>query len=57
MPGMCLRRKHKARDMGDLSQCLCGDVVSQSQIGSIEVVQCKKVGCETGWVRSLALSG
>jgi len=37
-------RKRKARDMGNLSQCLCGDTVSLTQIeaSAIEVVQCKK---------------
>jgi len=45
-------RKRKARNMGNLSQCLCEDTVSLTQIeaSAIEVVQCKKAGCETEWV-------
>jgi len=44
--------KRKACDMGNLSQCLCEDTVSLTQIeaSAIEVVQCKKAGCETEWV-------
>lgn len=44
-------RKFKAHDMVDLSQCLCGDTVSSAQIDAcVDVAQCKKAGCETGWV-------
>jgi len=38
-------RKRKSCDMGNLSQCLCEDTVSLTQIeaSAIKVVQCKKV--------------
>ena len=49
---MCSCRKCKACDVGDLSQCLCGETVSVAQIDAgTEVAQCKKAGCEMGWVR------
>ena len=41
------RRKRKARDMADISQCLCGDIVSPVQIGAgIEVAQAKRQGAK-----------
>jgi hypothetical protein len=46
-------RKHKACDVGDLSQCLCGETVSVAQIDiSTDVAQYKKAGCETGQVKT-----
>ncbi|KAJ6583593.1 hypothetical protein DFH09DRAFT_1436126 [Mycena vulgaris] len=39
------KRKRKARDIGNLSQCLCGDSVSRS---SDDAIQCNRNGCETG---------
>lgn len=48
------RRKRKARSMGNLSQCLCGLTLSQVEVAdSVDVIQCKRTGCETGWVSSL----
>lgn len=47
------RRKRKARDVGNLSQCLCGLTLSQAEVAdSIDAIQCKRTGCETGWVSS-----
>jgi len=41
------RRKRKARDMSDISQCLCGDIVSPVQIGAgIGVAQAKEQGAK-----------
>lgn len=42
------KRQRKARDIGDLTQCLCGDSVSKS---SADAIKCNRNGCETGWVR------
>jgi len=40
-------RKRRCRDMSSLSQCLCREIVKQSNVGSI---RCQKDGCETTWV-------
>jgi hypothetical protein len=49
------RRKRKARDIGDLSQCLCGETVSPAQIHTgTEIAQCKTAGCETKWVSTFS---
>ncbi|KAJ7238011.1 hypothetical protein C8J57DRAFT_1478783 [Mycena rebaudengoi] len=40
------KRKRKARDIGDLSQCLCGNSISSSDSNA---VKCNRNGCETGW--------
>lgn len=47
------RRKRKARtfELGDLSQCLCGNPVSEEDTANPRMaVKCKKTGCETVWV-------
>jgi hypothetical protein len=47
----CPWRKRKARDVGDLSQCLCGIAVSNA--GHTDAIQCRRPGCETKWVNKL----
>ncbi|KAJ7249334.1 hypothetical protein C8J57DRAFT_1475255, partial [Mycena rebaudengoi] len=42
----CPDCKRKARDIGDLSQCLCGNSISSSDSNA---VKCNRNGCETGW--------
>ena len=43
------KRKHVPRQMPDaLSGCLCGIVVDSQSDG---VLECKKLGCGTQWVR------
>jgi hypothetical protein len=41
------RRKWKIVDIGGLDDCLCGSRAVSTGEG---VIQCKRVGCETGWV-------
>ena len=41
------RRKRKIVDIGGLDDCLCGYRAVSTAEG---VIQCKRVGCETGWV-------
>ena len=41
------RQKHKVVDIGGLDDCLCG---SQAELTANNVIQCKRVGCETVWV-------
>lgn len=45
-------RKRKARDLPSILQvCMCGNTVQGGEKSSHEgVIQCKTVGCETGWV-------
>ena len=45
-------RKRKARDLPSILQvCTCGETVEGSERSRDEgVIQCKVVGCETGWV-------
>ncbi|GLB44010.1 putative zinc finger [Lyophyllum shimeji] len=38
------RRKRKARDIGNLRQCLCGVTVEKSS----DTIECRRAGCETG---------
>lgn len=45
------QRKRKVLDVGNLSQCLCGNTVFREQTTNGEAVQCKRSGCETEWVR------
>lgn len=51
-PAMCIGRKRKARDLPSILQvCTCGNTVQGGEKSSHEgVIQCKTVGCETGWV-------
>jgi hypothetical protein len=52
-PAMCIGRKQKARDLPSILQvCMCGNTVNREEKASHEcVIECKAVGCETGWVR------
>ena len=43
------QRKGKVRDVGDLSQCLCGLAFTAAQMGN-KAIQCRKPGCKTEWV-------
>jgi hypothetical protein len=55
--GSCTQRKQKnMNDIGDLSQCLCGLVISATQMGT-KAIQCQKPGCETEWVSKLTCLG
>jgi hypothetical protein len=46
-------QKRKTLDWGNLSECLCGLLVSavQKQAG-VDIIQCKKAGCEMEWVHT-----
>lgn len=47
-------RIRRTRDFAMLSVCTCGEAVSPDEISTGEkVIQCKKTGCETRWVRPL----
>ena len=44
-------RKRKAKDLQAISDCLCGEAVTEDEISQATcVIQCKKPGCETLWV-------
>ncbi|KAF8056026.1 hypothetical protein FPV67DRAFT_686987 [Lyophyllum atratum] len=47
--GLPPRRKRKVRDVGDLSQCLCGETVSAEQRAGGAAVECRREACETKW--------
>lgn len=51
-PATRIGRKRKARDLPSILQvCTCGNTVQGGEKSSHEgVIQCKTVGCETGWV-------
>jgi hypothetical protein len=52
-PATRIGRKRKARDLPSILQvCTCGNTVNGEEKASHErVIECKAVGCETGWVR------
>ena len=47
IPGRRERRKRKVVEIGGLNDCLCG---SRAVSTADDVIQCKRVGCETVWV-------
>ena len=51
-PATRIGRKRKARDLqAILEVCICGQAVTDNEISSGEnVIKCKSIGCETGWV-------
>jgi hypothetical protein len=48
----CIGRKQKMGDLhAILEVCLCGQAVTDGEVLKGEdVIKCKSVGCETGWV-------
>lgn len=49
-------RIRRTRDLGNTSECTCGNVVSPEEISAaVGVIECKRAnrGCETKWVRCL----
>ena len=47
-------RVRRAQDFALLSECICGEVVSSEEVlANLEVIQCKRAGCETKWVSVL----
>jgi len=49
------KQKHIPKKMPDaLNRCLCG-IVADSQLDG--VLECKRLGCETQWVRKYSIQG
>ncbi|KAF9455979.1 hypothetical protein BDZ94DRAFT_1302808 [Collybia nuda] len=53
--GTRLQRKRKVLDVGNLSQCLCGNTVFREQTTNGEAVRCKRSGCETEWYHLICI--
>jgi len=47
------RRERRKRKIGGLDDCLCGSRAVSTEEG---VIQCKRVGCETGWYHLICIS-
>lgn len=50
-------RKRKTRDLhAMLAVCTCGEAVTENEIAQDEnVIDCRRAGCETGWVSEIVI--